>query len=85
MGSCRVEIKRSAEKEIERLPQAIRRLAVKRILPLADDPRPPGSQRLAGGDEHRVRQGADRIVCTTGDAVVTVVVVRVAHRSDVQR
>jgi mRNA-degrading endonuclease RelE of RelBE toxin-antitoxin system len=67
LGSYRVEIKRSAEKEIERLPTTVRRLVVRRIFALADDPRPPGSQKLAD------------------DAVVTVTVVRVAHRSDVDR
>lgn len=85
MGSSRVQIRRSAEKEIERLPAEIRRLVVRRILGLAEDPRPPGSQKLAGGDEYRVRQGAYRIVYTIADAVVTVTVVRVAHRSDVSR
>jgi mRNA interferase RelE/StbE len=85
VGSSRVQIRRSAEKEIERLPAEIRRLVVRRILGLAEDPRPPGSQKLAGGDEYRVRQGAYRIVYTIADAVVTVTVVRVAHRSDVSR
>ena len=85
MGSYRVEIRRSAEKEISRLPDAIRRRIVAKILALAHDPRPHGSQKLAGGDEYRIRQGDYRIVYTIEDAVVTVTIVRVAHRSDVYR
>lgn len=85
MGSYRVEIKRSAEKEIERLAPDIRRRVVARIVALADDPRPHGAQKLSGGDEYRVRQGDHRIVYTIDDDVVTVTVVRVAHRSDVYR
>jgi mRNA interferase RelE/StbE len=80
-----VVIKRSAEKEIEHLPVGIRRLVVRRILALADDPRPHGSQKLAGEDKYRIRQGDYRVVYTIEDAIVTVTVVRVAHRSDVYR
>jgi mRNA interferase RelE/StbE len=85
VAAYRVVIKRSAEKEIEHLPAGIRRLVVRRILVLADDPRPQGSQKLAGQDKYRIRQGDYRVVYTIEDAIVTVTVVRVAHRSDVYR
>lgn len=85
MAAYSVVIKRSAEKEIEHLPTGIRRLVVRRILALADDPRPHGSQRLASEDKYRIRQGDCRVVYTIEDAIVTVTVVRVAHRSDVYR
>ena len=85
MAAYSVLVTWSAEKEIERLPVAIRRLVVRRILALADDPRPHGSQKLTGEDKYRIRQGDYRVVYTIEDAVVTVTVVRVAHRSDVYR
>lgn len=85
MGSYRLEIKRSAEKEIAGLPDAVRRRVVERILALAGDPRPHGSQKLSGNEQYRIRQGDWRVVYTIEDAVVTVTVVRVAHRSDVYR
>jgi mRNA interferase RelE/StbE len=85
VGAYSVLITRSAEKEIERLPTAVRRLVVRRIEALAGEPRPHGSQKLAGEDKYRVRQGDYRIVYTIEDTIVTVTVVRVAHRSDVYR
>lgn len=85
MGGYSVVIRRSAEKEVERLPEAVRRRLVRRILALEDDPRPSGSQKLSGGDGHRVRQGDYRVVCTIDDTARVVTVVRVAHRSDVHR
>ena len=85
MAAYSVLVTRSAEKEIDHLPVAIRRLVVRRILALADDPRPHGSQKLTGEDKYRIRQGDYRVVYTIEDAVVTVTVVRVAHRSDVYR
>lgn len=85
MASYRVLIRRSAEKEIEQLPRSVRRLVVERIAALAVDPRPRGCKKLSGMDKYRVRQGSYRIVYTIDDDVVTVVVVRVAHRSDAYR
>lgn len=85
MAAYSVLITRSAEKEIGRLPAGIRRLVVRRILTLADDPRPHGSQKFAGEDKYRIRQGDYRVVYTIEDAIVTVTIVRVAHRSDVYR
>src|SRR5262245_19747628 len=85
VGAYSVLITRSAEKEIERLPTPVRRLVVRRIEALSSDPRPHGSQKLTGEDKYRVRQGDYRIVYTVEDATVTVLVVRVAHRSDVYR
>jgi mRNA interferase RelE/StbE len=85
VAAYRVLITRSAEKEIEHLPDGVRRLVVRRIVALADEPRPQGSQKLSGEDKYRIRQGDYRIVYTIEDVIVTVTVVRVAHRSDVYR
>jgi mRNA interferase RelE/StbE len=85
VASYRVLIQRTAEKEIERLPVAIRRRVIERIGALASDPRPHGSKKLSGEDAYRIRQGDHRIVYTINDAIVTVVVVRVRHRADVYR
>ena len=85
MASYSVVIRRSAEKEIERLPDPVRRRVVERIRGLAAEPRPHGCQKLSGDEGYRIRQGDWRIVYTIDDAVVTVIVVRVRHRSDVYR
>ncbi len=85
MAISSVQIRRSAEKEIARLPLRDRQRIVERIAGLAVDPRPPGCTKLSGQDKYRVRQGAYRVVYTIDDAVVTVIVVRVAHRRDVYR
>jgi mRNA interferase RelE/StbE len=80
-----VLIPRSAAKAIDPHPIDIRRLVVRRILALADEPRPHGSQKLTGEEKYRIRRGEDRVVHTIEDAIVTVTVVHVAHRSDVHR
>jgi len=81
-----LEIKRSASREIERLPtKKDRRLVVDRILGLAEDPRPPGSEKLAGDDRYRVRQGLYRIVYEIDDTPRVVRIVKVGHRREVYR
>ena len=56
-----------------------------RIESLATDPRPPGCEKLTGGDRYKVRQGDYRIVYSVDDADITVYVVKVGHRSGVYR
>ena len=87
MASCRVLIKPSAAKEIEAVDQKRdRQRIVARILALADEPRPPGSEKLAGEtDRYRIRVGRFRVVYSIADAELFVLVVRVAHRRDVYR
>lgn len=87
MASYEIRLKASAAKEIERIePKKVRRRIVDRIGRLAEDPRPPGCEKLSGhADRYRIRQGAYRIVYSIDDDVLVVVVVKVGHRSDVYR
>jgi mRNA interferase RelE/StbE len=85
MGNYRIEIKRSAGKELERLPAADKRRAISRIRGLADDPRPQGSKKLSGEEKYRIRQGDYRILYQIHDEILTVVVIRIARRGEVYR
>jgi mRNA interferase RelE/StbE len=84
VAGYRVSLKSSAANEIDSLPtKADRQRVVSRIAALADDPRPPGSEMLAGHeDRFRVRQGRYRIVYSIDDRGRSVVVVKVGHRKD---
>ena len=85
MASYSVLIKPSAAKELERLPDKLRRQLAKRIHSLAENPRPVGAEKLTGDDLYRIRQGDYRVVSSIEDAVLTVLVVRVGNRRDVYR
>ncbi len=82
-----VRIKTSAVKEIEAIPaKRERQRIVRRITALGDDPRPPGCQKIVGGENrYRVRQGRYRIVYSIEDSKLIVEVVRVGHRKDIYR
>jgi mRNA interferase RelE/StbE len=86
VGAYSLNLKTSAAKEVDALPRADRKRVVARIAGLSDDPRPPGSEKLAGHDDRfRVRQGRYRIVYSVDDRLHVVVVVKVGHRKDVYR
>jgi mRNA interferase RelE/StbE len=87
VAAYRVLLKESAAREIDALPtKQDRQRVLTRIRVLAESPRPPGSEKLAGSvDHYRVRQGRYRIVYSIQDEERVIVVVKVRHRKDVYR
>jgi mRNA interferase RelE/StbE len=79
-------IKASAVKEIEAIPlKKDRRRIVERIGDLAENPHPPGCEKLSGQDKYRLRQGRYPILYSIEDEDLLVYVVKVAHRKDAYR
>ncbi|HQZ72592.1 MAG TPA: type II toxin-antitoxin system RelE/ParE family toxin, partial [Anaerolineae bacterium] len=65
-------------------PKALRRRVVARIEALADDPRPPGCEKLAGQvNLFRVREGVWRIAYTIDDSGIVIMVDKVGRQRDV--
>lgn len=85
MASYDLVFKRSVAKDLRALPKADVKRILQRIRLLADDPRPPGCEKLSGLERYRVRQGIYRIVYEIDDHVLTVLVVKIGHRRDVYR
>jgi mRNA interferase RelE/StbE len=84
VDSYAVELKPSARKELESLPDTVLTRVIRKIESLAPDPRPAGCKKLKGyKDLWRVRVGDWRIVYIINDATRLVSVIRVAHRSKV--
>jgi mRNA interferase RelE/StbE len=83
---CRVELTPAAQRDLRSLDRPVLRRIDARIRSLAEEPRPPGAEKLAGESEvYRVRVGDYRILYQIHDAVLTVLVVRVRHRREVYR
>ena len=84
MGSYRVALTASAEKELRALTKNVITRIVPRLELLASIPRPPGCKKLKGGDnEWRIRVGDYRIVYVIDDAARTIDVTRIARRREV--
>ena len=81
-----VEFRGSAERELHRIdPQMVPRI-MEVIRGLAEEPRPPGTRKLAGSEHgYRVRVGDYRVVYTVDDEQKIVSIDRVRHRREAYR
>ena len=82
--SYSVELKPTARKELEGLPDNMLSRVVRKVESLAQTPRPTGCKKLKGyKDQWRVRVGDWRVVYIVDDEAKLVSVTRIAHRREV--
>ena len=87
MAAYSLCIRTSAGRELEDVgSKRDQHRIVSRIRALADDPRPAGSEKLAGtANVFRVRQGDYRILFTVDDEARVVDIFKIGHRREVYR
>jgi mRNA interferase RelE/StbE len=85
MARFSLTFRESVAKDLRGIPKADVKRILRRIDELAEDPRGPGSEKLAGSEYYRVRQGMYRIIYEICEEVLVVVVVKVGNRRDVYR
>ncbi len=84
--SYQIQIKRSAQKELEALPKREQRRIIRAMEVLAEEPRPPGVRKIVGGkDLYRLRVGDYRVVYQIKEQILTIWVMRIGHRRDIYR
>ena len=83
MARYSLEIKPSAGKELDALDDALFARIDRKIMALAENPRPPGCKKLRGyKDLWRIRVGDWRVLYVLDDAIKRVSITRVAHRRE---
>ncbi len=81
-----VSYRKSAQKDIKKLPTTIRKRVIHKITLLAKNPRPDGSVKLRGYDElHRIRIGVYRVVYEIHDDKLIIIIVSAEHRKDIYK
>jgi len=85
MGRYKLLFKKSVAKDLHAIPKKTVRRIIKKIEALADDPRPPGCEKLTEREDYRIRQGSYRVLYEIQDDVLAVIVVKIAHRSEAYR
>lgn len=85
MANYRIEIKKSAKKEIQNLPPPDLKRVVAKIQQLAANPRMLDSKKLTSQEQYRVRVGQYRILYEIQDDVLVVMVIKVVNRKDAYR
>ncbi len=81
-----VQLKPSADRALRKLPVDVQRRIVRALDGLATGPRPDGVVKLTGDEIlWRIRVGDCRVVYAIHGKRLTLLVLRVAHRRDVNR
>jgi len=81
----------SAAKELKRIPAKMQDRIFEKIEGLADEPKPHGHKKLknfaiSGNDQddyYRIRVGDYRVIYTIEDELITIFIMKIAHRKDV--
>ena len=82
----RIEWKKSTRKDLRKLPETAVDAIVAAVEELAEEPFPPGVDKLAGSEcAYRIRVGDYRVVYEVVKSTKLVEVQRVRHRKDVYR
>ncbi|WP_075361077.1 type II toxin-antitoxin system RelE family toxin [Boudabousia marimammalium] len=76
----------SAVKVIKQTDPLPRQRILKAIEALSINPRPRGCKRLKGGQgELRIRVGSHRVIYEVNDGQLTILVLKIGHRSSIYR
>jgi mRNA interferase RelE/StbE len=85
MAVYEILFKKSVFKDFKPIPKRDLQRILERIESLAENPRLPGSKKLAGQERYRLRQGRYRILYSIQDQELTIWIVKVGHRKNVYR
>ena len=83
MSDYLLVITKTAQKQLDKLPENTAELLIEEIKGLALNPRPAGCKKLKGRKGYRVRKGNYRIIYDIYENVLTVEVIALGHRKDI--
>jgi len=84
--SYQVIVPKPVQKQLDSLPDIVRKRVLKRIVALKETPRPPGCVKLKGYEnEYRIRIGNYRVRYEVRDEESIVLLLHCKHRKDVYR
>jgi mRNA interferase RelE/StbE len=81
----RVDLRRHAQKSLDKLPKSDFQTVIEAIKSLAQTPRPRGIEKVKSTGLWRIRQGDYRIVYAIDDTEHVITIVRVGHRREIYR
>ena len=78
-----ITLSKTAQKQLDKLPNNISDVLIDAIQPLANNPRPNGCKKLKNRDGYRIRKGDYRIIYEIYDRILIVDVIALGHRKDI--
>ena len=85
MANYNLRFKKSVTKDLRKIPNKDVEQILKCIESLCENPRVEGCIKLSGKELYRIRQGTYRLIYEIQDSDLIIVVVKVAHRSNVYK
>ena len=85
MEEYKIFFKKSVEKDLRKIPRKYLLKILEKVANLKKTPHPEGSEKLAGQELYRVRQGTYRIVYSMQNKELTIWVVKVSHRKEIYK
>ena len=81
MARYEVEVSRTAERQLRKLPRTDQQRLARAILTLAVDPFPRGTRKLSGYDDvYRIRVGSYRVLYSVSTTSLILIGLKVGHR-----
>lgn len=80
-----MQVARPAVRQFRSLPRTVQERLRPHISTLAENPRAPGSRKLVGESDYRVRVGDYRVIYEIDDPSSVVTITAVLHRKDAYR
>jgi len=85
MVKYKIKIKKSANKELQKIPTKNLRKIIKKIQLLANEPRPKDCEKLTEQERYRIRQGNYRVVFEVHDKEKLIVIFKIGDRKEIYR
>jgi mRNA interferase RelE/StbE len=86
MARYSLEIGRTAEKQLRKLPAEDRRRVARAMLALGEEPHPSGARKLTGYDDvFRIRVGVYRIIYSVSGRTLVIIILKIGHRKNIYR
>ena len=80
-----IELRRQAQRSLDRLPRKDFDRIIEDIKQLAETPRPKGVEKIKNTGLWRIRQGDYRIVYSIDDSEQLITILRIGHRREIYR
>jgi mRNA interferase RelE/StbE len=83
MQRYKISLTKTAQKQLDKLPNSVAMPIIEAIEKLATNPRPSGCKKLKGRDGYRIRKGDYRIIYDIYDEELVIDVIALGHRKEI--
>lgn len=83
MPNYNIVISKTAQKQLDKLPDPVAEILIKLIFQLASNPKPIGYKKLKGRSGYRIRKGDYRIIYDLRENILKIDIVSVGHRKNI--